>query len=50
MLLQLRNHHMIRNIDEFLPWEEEVCVELHDVAFRNGGIFEMRMPIIIMLG
>ena len=32
---------MIRNIKEYLPWED-VCVELYFVAFRDEGINYVR--------
>ena len=32
---------LIRNINKYLPWEDEVCVEFHDVAFKYGGICKM---------
>ena len=39
---------IIRNINEYLPGRSlcgiEVCVEFHDEVYRNGGIYEMRMP------
>ena len=43
--LKLRNDQfMTRNIDEYLPWEDDVCVELRDAAFRNGKICETSRP------
>ena len=39
-----KSSFIIRNINEYLPWEDVVCVELHGVAFRNGGMCEMRRP------
>ena len=38
---------MIRNIHEHLPREDEICVELHSVAFWNGGVYEMHRPRLI---
>ena len=38
---------MIKNMNEL--GKDELCVELHDVGFMNGGIYEMRMPGLIML-
>ena len=40
---------MIRNINKDLSAEDEVCIQLHDLAFRDGRISDMRRPRGIML-
>ena len=33
----------IKNMNEYLPREDEVCVEFHAAVYRNVGKYEMRM-------
>ena len=36
----IRSSPLRGNRREYLPWEDEVCAEFYDVAFRNGRICE----------